>query len=132
MTSSEAKTYHVLASECLRLADETERFEDRDMLIELSRIWMESSAAGRKACSGEERIQTSRLKSAGQRPHTGGADAPKRVRKRKGASGPRQANRRLLRMGSDGQIRQMARAGQRLRWTNAAVFLPYTQRGDRA
>jgi hypothetical protein len=25
------------------LADETERFEDRDMLIELSRIWMEAA-----------------------------------------------------------------------------------------
>jgi hypothetical protein len=43
MTSSEAKTYHVLARECLRLADETEKSEHRDMLIELSRIWTEAA-----------------------------------------------------------------------------------------
>jgi hypothetical protein len=43
MTSSEAKTYHVLARECLKLADETEKSEHRDMLFELSRIWMEAA-----------------------------------------------------------------------------------------
>jgi hypothetical protein len=40
---SEAKKYHAYARECLRMAEMSDRSDDREKLIELSRVWMEAA-----------------------------------------------------------------------------------------
>jgi hypothetical protein len=40
MTLAEAKRYHAYARECLRLAEAADKADDREKLIELSRLWM--------------------------------------------------------------------------------------------
>jgi hypothetical protein len=43
MTLSEAEKYHVYARECLRLAEAADRSDDREKLVELSRVWIEAA-----------------------------------------------------------------------------------------
>jgi hypothetical protein len=43
MTLCEAKKYHAYARECLRLAEAADRSDDREKLVELSRVWMEAA-----------------------------------------------------------------------------------------
>jgi hypothetical protein len=43
MTFAEAKKYHAYARECLRLAEAADRSDDREMLVEFSRVWMEAA-----------------------------------------------------------------------------------------
>ena len=43
MTLSEAEKYHIYARECLRLAETVDRSDDREKLVELSRVWMEAA-----------------------------------------------------------------------------------------
>jgi hypothetical protein len=43
MSLSEAKRYHAYARECLRLAEASDKSDDRERLLELSRVWMEAA-----------------------------------------------------------------------------------------
>jgi hypothetical protein len=43
MKLAEAKRYHSYARECLRLAKAADKSDDREKLIELSRLWMEAA-----------------------------------------------------------------------------------------
>ena len=43
MSLPEAKKYHAYARECLRLADQAERADHREKLLELFRVWMEAA-----------------------------------------------------------------------------------------
>jgi hypothetical protein len=53
MTLSEAEKYHIYARECLRLAEAVDRSDDREKLVELSRLWMEAALReARRALEG--------------------------------------------------------------------------------
>jgi hypothetical protein len=43
MTRYEAQKYHAYARECLRLAEAADKADQREKLIELSRVWMEAA-----------------------------------------------------------------------------------------
>jgi hypothetical protein len=43
MKLAEAKRYHAYARECLRLAEAADKSDDREKLIELSRLWTEAA-----------------------------------------------------------------------------------------
>jgi hypothetical protein len=59
MVTSEAKKYHGYARECLRLAEEADKPETRQRLVELSRTWMEAALTEEKK-SGAPAFQRSK------------------------------------------------------------------------
>jgi hypothetical protein len=48
MVMSEAKKYHGYARECLWLAEQADKPETRQRLVELSRIWIEAALTEEK------------------------------------------------------------------------------------
>jgi hypothetical protein len=43
MSLPEAKKYQAYARECLRLAEQADKADDREKLLDLSRVWMEAA-----------------------------------------------------------------------------------------
>ena len=51
MQLSDAQQYHAYARECLEMAEKADTPEQREKLIELSRVWMQAALEQERKCA---------------------------------------------------------------------------------